>query len=540
MHSSERTISLLYRGTTLFAVAACLLGAAVVGVTVRFHDWDSMVFSEWSRLIFEHPGFHYSALGAQDYQRPFYYVLQGYTWVLLGGWWGWGRLLSLAFAGVLVLAVALLALGDRSRAASRSGRDWAAWTLAVLLTLAVPDFPRWAMAGLTDIPVAALVGTTAVLAFAARRSGWWVLLTAGSAAAAMLCKPSAAAGVAGVAVACAIGSRDGLRDRMRYGAAPVSAGIAVAVVYGLAEALRLNVSLWSFWRAGIAGNFEAAARALRHDALFGGQFAGPYVRVVALFGLVYALLRCCGLRHRYAALVSVAAGGAAAILGPLLVSRLDVASVTSADVAVVTGVLLATLAVSAFAPDDLVPDVTLLARLLAMTVPPLSLWLWKAGYETRLAAAAWPGILALAAVTLAPGVRQLARSAALASLAPLAALLLAIWGGIAHLDGFDSGRWRSFRALGITGIWDVSKTDPLFVGGLVDTASQLRPVVAGSGRILTTEARLGFFYPGNVDEMEHAAPGTSSASFWAACRAPGARQLTDGSDGLAIFEVVRP
>lgn len=119
MHSSKRTISLLYRGTTLAVLFGCLAAAAVVGTTVGFHDTDSMVFSEWSRLIYEHAGFHYPSLGAQDYQRPGYYVLQGYTWVVLGGWWGWGRLLSLAFTALFVLTVALLATGAGSRDIAR-------------------------------------------------------------------------------------------------------------------------------------------------------------------------------------------------------------------------------------------------------------------------------------------------------------------------------------------------------------------------------------------------------------------------------------
>ena len=564
--SSERRIAPLYRGVTLVVAGTCFVIAAVVGTTVGFHDWDSMVFSEWSRLIFEHPGFHYPALGAQDYQRPGYYVLQGYVWVVLNGWWGWGRLLSLGFTSLLVVVVTLLAVGDGRRRNEEGSRDWATWSLAILLTLSVTDVPRWALSSLTDIPVAALVGSTAVLAFAARRSPWWVVLTAASAAAAMLTKPSALPGVVAVMLGCLIGSRDDLAARIRFGLGPVAAGLSAGIAYGLYESHRLHLNLWDFWRAGISGRFEASARVVRMDALVSTEFVGPYVRVVAVFGLFYALFRCLQIAHRRAAGGSVVVAAVIALVGPRLSDHLDpVGVMSSAEVAVVSLVLLLTVGATVFADEGLAPSRPFLGRLLVLAVVPLTVWLWKAGYETRLSSAAWPGVLALAAATLAPGVRQLARSFGAASLVPLLALVLAVWGGLTHLDGFDSGRWRTYRSLGATGIWRSQSTDQLFSGALMDTVKQVQGVVGEDGRILTTEARIGFFTPGrvteanprrcsdlvpyrafvlrtdpgNIDEMERVAPGTSSASFWAACRAPALRELSDGSNGYAIFEVIR-
>src|ERR1700704_202648 len=57
---------------------------ALVVVVVPYHHWDELAYGEWSRLIAASGGFRFPSITPQTYQRPLFYVAQGWLWRLLG------------------------------------------------------------------------------------------------------------------------------------------------------------------------------------------------------------------------------------------------------------------------------------------------------------------------------------------------------------------------------------------------------------------------------------------------------------------------
>lgn len=184
-----------------FSVAALLLGgvavvllllALLVAITLPYGNWDAMALGTWSRLIAEHwPTLHFPYRYAGDYQRPLFYVLQGTVWHIFGFHVALGAVLSLLFGLLLIVTVGWLA--------SRTIRPyrWLAAVLAVVVLLAITDFDNNITAGLTDIPVAAMVTLTAALLCLRRLGRAQLPLAALAAALSVLTKPSALPALAG-------------------------------------------------------------------------------------------------------------------------------------------------------------------------------------------------------------------------------------------------------------------------------------------------------------------------------------------------------
>ena len=156
-----------------------------------------------SRALAELP---FALAYAADYQRPLFFVLQGFVWHLFGFHQALGRLLSLAFSLVFVVVVAWLA----SRTAPQYRRFAAA--LAVVVVATISYFDRFIAAGLTDVPVAAMTSVTAAL-LCIRRLGRAQLPLVGLAAAlSVLTKPSALPALIGLGAAVLIGPRSDCAD----------------------------------------------------------------------------------------------------------------------------------------------------------------------------------------------------------------------------------------------------------------------------------------------------------------------------------------
>ena len=120
--------------TQVFAAVAVVFVvlAIVVAIVLPYGSWDAMALGIWSRVIAEHwPNLHSTQIYAADYQRPVFYWLQGTIWRLFGFHQSLGRLLSLAFSLVLVVAVAAIA----SRTAPQYRRFTAALAVVVVLTV---------------------------------------------------------------------------------------------------------------------------------------------------------------------------------------------------------------------------------------------------------------------------------------------------------------------------------------------------------------------------------------------------------------------
>ncbi|HXF99002.1 MAG TPA: anthranilate phosphoribosyltransferase [Gaiellaceae bacterium] len=140
-------------GVPAAVFAAAALFAALV---MPYRLWDSLAFGSWSRSIAAGHGLWENA-GPLYLQRPLFYVAQGLVWRVVEGDWG-GRLLSLAFAAAFVLAVGALARRLAPAGPACSAR---LVPLAVGVALASSLFATYLAAGMSDVPVAALVAAAA-------------------------------------------------------------------------------------------------------------------------------------------------------------------------------------------------------------------------------------------------------------------------------------------------------------------------------------------------------------------------------------------
>ena len=135
-----------------------LLLILLVTIVLPYGDYDAMGDGTWSRFMGIHlPTYHFPGIGAMEYQRPVFFVLQGIVWRLFGYHMYLGRLTSFSFALLLIGTIAWLAAG-----VARPYR-WLAATLAIVVLLTVTPFERYVSAGMTDVPVAAMVALTAAV-----------------------------------------------------------------------------------------------------------------------------------------------------------------------------------------------------------------------------------------------------------------------------------------------------------------------------------------------------------------------------------------
>lgn len=502
-------------------LAAILAFTLFLALVVPYHATDALVFGPFSELIGRDGGFLFDQIGSPPYSRPVFYVLQGGLWWLLGMHEWLGRLLSLAFFALLLWSVHRLAR-DRSLPPA------APW-LAVVLLFACPDVVVQAIAGQTDVPVAAVLASTGVLLWRVRPSGRAAVLVAVAAAAAVLCKATALPALAGLALACLLGDRRELAGRLRYGVLPLALGTAAGLVYGVIMARHFGLALNEFLGGSVTaapaptggggavgttvGSAPSAASRVgsavtqftdsaRPAILLRVEWLGPYVRMLALFSLVYAAGRTVGLRHRIVAWAALAIGFLAYWIGPEVLSGGGGVLDTGAGAVLGSVLLLVPLAAVAWCPPELRASRLLLARLLAWGLPPLLAWgLFGILGDTRTLSPAWPPFFVLLGGVLAMGVAGLRRRAVGAA---AAAVVLAL--GLAVLDvrNYDGlgprpdGTVDSLRAL--RDLTPSTWTDPARariaadpqLGGEVADARAAR--AASAGRVWTTDGRLGFFF----------------------------------------------
>jgi 4-amino-4-deoxy-L-arabinose transferase-like glycosyltransferase len=504
-----------------------VLLALFVALVVPYHATDALVYGQLSRAIGEQGGFLVDWVNYPAYSRPLFYVPQGWLWWLVG-WQEWlGRLYSLAFFVLLLWALFRLA-------ADRSLPRITPW-LTLLVLLACPDAVVQAIAGQTDVPVAALIATAAVLLWrwpATLRTAVLIVIVA---AAAVLAKATALPALAGLALACFVGDRAGLRDRLRYGLAPLVGGTVLALIYGVVLSRHFGLSLDSFLGGEVGGAAPPTATASltlphgltfasngtvdrvtnglrdffsgnRDSILLRAEWLGPYLRLVVQFGLVYAIARVIGLRHRIAAWAALALAILGYVLGPKLLAGGDLAFDDSVGSVALTILALAPLAAVAWCPPEQVASRALLGRLLLLGLLPLAAWgVFGIIGDTRTLSPTWPAMFVLCAVPLAMGVAALAaRSAWLAAAAVLVVLLM----GVLDLRNFDGlgvrtdGSVNAARALAdlTPSTWlhpNAARVaaDPQ-LGGMVDAIDASLPP---DGRLASNDGRMIYYAPDRAD-----------------------------------------
>jgi len=531
--------------------------ALVIAYVIPLHAQDALTFGEWSRLIAQDWHFHYPTVTGQEYGRPLFYVLQGALWGAIGVDDSSGRILSLLFSMLLVGAVVWLV---------REERDWGifAGLLAMLALLATPVFAFQMVAGLTDVPVAAFIALAGALVWGRRPTPARAVAVAVAAALAMLTKPSALLALIGLALAQLLVS-ESWRGRLLYRIAPLCAGVAAGLAYDLTQARYVHQSLRTFLQSGVTSDYyRSLADEARRYALLDGNWFGDGLRVAAFFALLYVVLRLAGVHHRLAVLVGVPSALAASWLGPWFAAHQDRVAVGAlhspgaAAAAIGTAAFLL-LGVSGDRAAD--PSRGELARFAIWALPSAAAWGIYGAYDARLLAPAWPPLLALIVLSALPAATSVARRGPLALALPFALFAVVVASNVYNLDGLHKSGWDQLRR---TDDWlNRDQTRAIVLPALSRSLVIVRREMRPGDSMISPEGAFRFFYPGHVaqsfpnkcedlrpfrvfvlatDEgskryMQDFLHVSGEPSFWAACSSPHLKQLSDGSEGYAVFRV---
>jgi hypothetical protein len=541
-------------------VAVFLIIAAVVAVAFPIHASDALTFGTWSRLISEHWHFNEPQTGPSAYSRPLFYALQGWFWGVIGYSDVSGRLLCGVFSLLLIAALAW----------SVSARPWGRLAAAVmgLLVVATPVFAIQVVSTLTDVFVAAFIALTGALLFKPLRGVWRQCISVGSAATlAVLAKPSAVPALLGLGLAQLL-LREPLRQRVLMRIVPLAAGGVLGFLYYVVQAAHLNIGLRTFLEAGVRGPYYShlADQTRRYELLNAGWF-GNTLRSLLLFTLLYTAARLAGVVHRNAVIAIVPGVALLSWLLPWLSNHeRDVAIGAFAGPSSVAAWLLtcAVLGAAVRAPPTAVPGRRELAQFALWMVGPLVAWLTFATYDERLLSAAWPGLFGLMALCAVPGIAAVTRVRfRLAALGSIAALALVVAQNVYNIDGLERSGWDQWRRTSAAKQFDLDTTRRIVLPALSRALDVVRPQMRPTDRLLSPEGAFAFYFPGRVEQtfpiacdnlsrfrvfvlatdegskryMEDFLHVSGEPSFWAACATPHLTQLSDGSEGYAVFRV---
>jgi hypothetical protein len=538
------------------AVATVVLALALlVALVLPYGQWDAMSLGSWSRAMAEHwPHLRFSFAGPLSYHRPLFYVLQGWLWAAFGFHVALGRVLSLLFSLALLSGVAWLAAST-----VRTHRKFAA-LLAVLLVLLIQPFAVYIAAGLSDIPVAAMLALTAACLVAPGLGRARLPLVAAGAALSILAKPSALPALVGLAAAILLGPRVDLRRRS-LAAAALAVGTGVALLYDLVQARYLRVGLYDFLTSGTGGFYAHLADQNRRRVLLDAGWLGPELRVLLLFGIVYAAARLLT-SHRRAVLVAFVLGVVGAWLGPYLANSHDIAvgilSSGNLTKEVALLVLAGSLLFALAAPTDAIPERLQLARALVWAGPPFVVWAARAVYDVRLLAPAWPPLVLIVVWSVLPAFIGAKQRREYLALVPAAAICLLGAYSIENINGLGSAGWNALRAHGFSALDNQAELRSIALGG--DFAAELNdlaPQVGAEDRILSFDQRLRFFYLPQLDfepplscnqlsdhrifvllesdEVRTIYGNKASPAFWETCRGRSLTLVAERPGAYALF-----
>jgi hypothetical protein len=546
-------VSAIYTAGTAVAVAAFAALGILLAITIPYHDYDSFAFGDWSRAIAEHGKIDPLWPGPLASSRPIFYELQGALWSLTGISFTAGRLLSLGFA--LLLLVGVYALGRALRL------PHLVCALAVAVMVCVPAFDQNALSGETDVPAAALVALAAAAAIRPSATRRGLVLGGSLAAASVLMKQTSLIPLVPLAaLLLAEGRTLSPRALLRRPVGPLVIGLVAGLAYDVVMALRYHLGLLEYLRTGSGGIWAQLADETRKDALLRGDLLGLALRLPLEFAVVYVVLRASRVRHRVAGIGALVVSLLWSIAGPFA-AGVGNGPFSTPDAAFTFIGFALVLAVSLVQPSAVAPTARPFAVLGVLAFPPLVIWAAASTYADRLAAPAWPALAVLIALALTAGVEALSRAGAATALAPVVVVAVAAWMGLATYDGFHGELWREYRALGWTGLGDRMRTTNVVLPAIQETLAIVEPRLAG-GRLVSQDPRFAFFLPGVVDtrtplhcedlrgerlfvlltadESERAAQdvgGLATPEEWSRCTSPKLRQLSDGSNGYAVFAV---
>lgn len=540
-------------------VAMFFCGGLFLVFFVPYHTWDALSYGEWSLLIADTGRFHFPTVTDQTYHRPLFYVSQGWIWRLAGHHDALGRVFGLTFAVLLVFAVWKL---SKEFCADSLGLSP---YVGVSLLLAISGVAAGFCSGLTDVPVAAMVGCAAAALWTRPPGKLTTLLVFLLPCAAMLTKPSALTALMGLGAAHLVGPKNEVMKRISSGCLPLAAGTALALIYDSVEAHRLHLPLRSFLIAGASGYYEKMSAAALFNAFWDFGWLGEGLRFSLVLSVLYAAFRIANIQHRRALAVAGPIAIALSWLGPWLVAGHSSGDITSARAAynlvvLLTGVVLAVACVMVAGEDGVASQVNL-ARLVVWIAPGLLSWFLYAAYDIRLLSAAWAPMAVLACAAIAPIVVDGLRSRRWTGVATVGIVLLLAASNIARLDGLD------WRAAGAT-VADGKISDRDFRQALMPDLERLIEILEKTASpkdmMMSPEGRLRFYFPGRVSQAypgrcselngynyfvlttgsetesyfqtEIGVPGT--IAYWSSCVSP-VLTLVATTDAYAVFRIDR-
>lgn len=469
----------------MFAITA--LFAAVV---MPYRLWDSLAFGAWSRSIAEGSGLWADA-PSLFLQRPLFYIAQGLVWKVADDEW-LGRLLSLSFVAILVVAVWILA---RRLADSREAQAFLP-PLSAGVVLGSSVLATYSSSGMSDVPVAAMVAATGAALWVARPGVIGITLVTVLAAGAVLAKPTGLLGLAGlVAAAIVFRGRGAIR-----GVAGVALGAGVALAYDAWQAARIDDRFTDFLTAGNDEFWRERGTAARWDALARAEWLGGGLRLLVLFGLVHAIARVAGARPRTALSVAAVVALTWSVAGPVIA---DGGAPHPLDGSIV-GLIGWLIAATAMAVAPFVAQHDPLSRrahgaLLVWLAPTFLAWAWQRADETRHLAPAWAPLALLAAGGMAALSVALLRLRPLASLAPAAAVGVLLIANVIHVDGLGREGWSDLLDLGSSGWSNRAEMENFAYGPFSYELNLARENVGEDDRIVSSNGRLTYFFPGQVE-----------------------------------------
>jgi hypothetical protein len=464
---------------------------------VPYSAWDALAFGEWSRLIEKTGKFHFSSLTPLMYQRPLFYVLQGWLWRWFGHSEALGRSLAVGFGILLFWVTARTA---KAFAAPETARQAAYLSLLVLLT--VQAAAEGISSGLSDVPVAALVGAAGACAFTLRPRPAAGVLAAAASALAVLAKPSALPALAGLAAAVALPGPGPARRRLLWGLGPIVAGAGVGLVYDFAEARRFGLSLPEFIGGALRGYYARRSAGARLGALLHFDWLGPNVRFLLAFAIFCAFVslgrrRVALPRWSVAAMTGLSAA-AALVAGWSALTAPGSWKGHALDLIPWIGtVFLAVALIGAARSGERfgIPR-TDVVKLLVWAGPSLLLWLWLTAYDARLLSPVWVPLVLLIGEALMPAAAGTGKARWRSS--AFAGLILLCLTNLPNVDGLGVARWKTVGTAIAHGRADGLRAE------LMPGFDRLRRVIdsrTGPDDLLfSSEGRLRYFFPGRVQQ----------------------------------------
>jgi hypothetical protein len=335
----------------------------------------------------------------------------------------------------------------------------------------------------------------------------------------------------------------------------------------MVQAHHVNQGLRTFLQSGVNTDFyRALADAARRFVLLDAGWFGDGLRVALLFALAYTVLRLVGARHRLAVVTGVSIALVGSWLGPWLAAREErfaVGSLHSAGAALAAIGTAAFLALGALAYKDAIASANELARFVVWALPTTVAWAVYGAYDLRLLAPAWPPLVALIAVTALPAAVVAAQRGPVAVAIPLALFAVVVASNVYNVDGLGKSGWSEVRRTP-AGKWsDESTMRAIVMPAFTRALAAASPEMGPRDLLISPEGAFRFFFPGRVEQsfpngcqdlrrfrvfvlltdegsrryMEDFLHVSSAPSFWAACKSPRLTQLTDGSEGYAVYRV---